>query len=223
MYRDSQFMSEMNSALSDWRSGYVEKIGKKGARLDVREYIRSRGKQPFITRLKRSAKGRKILVIADFSGSMQSQQEEYKTALINGLEVLDSIGSKIALFGFGAEQRGKQQNMFFKVKKFEEPQWNLAHSSKVASLLATYPNTPLGGIYHSLQRYIKMHRPHVTLTVTDGVPFMDPKKADEQIAELKKHTRMVAFGMRTDSETAQRMEKGLKDRSIDRDTTRCLL
>jgi len=211
MYKDLKFISEMNSALSDWRTGYVDKIGQKGARLDVREYIRSKGKEPFITRLKRSAKGRKILVIADFSGSMHGRQEEYKRALINGLEVLNSIGSKIAFFGFGTEQN---RHIFFKIKKFEEPQWTLTHSSKLASLVANYPSTPLPTAYRKLHRYIKMHRPNITLTVTDGSPTNGTDavtKTKEWTAKLRNQTRMVAFGLGENAEAARKMETQLKE------------
>ena len=209
-YRDQGFISKMRAEMKEWRVGYVEKAGKHGARLKVKEYIRSRGKRPFVTRTRKSAKGRKILFVADFSGSVSSFQEHYKKAIVSALEVLDSVGVKTALFGFGGEMGDSSfNNFFFKVKKFEDPKWTMNHTSKVAVLQAS-GGTPTSQAYRGLENYIKMHRPDLTVTLTDGEPN-NPSSTAYMIKHLKRYTRMVAFGIGPDRETAKSMEDLLKD------------
>jgi uncharacterized protein with von Willebrand factor type A (vWA) domain len=206
-YRDQNFISKMRTAMKEWKVGYAEKTGKHGARLKVKEYIRSRGKRPFVTRIRKTARGRKILVVADFSGSIAPFQEHYKKALVSALEVMDSVGVKTALFGFGGEKGRDAQ--FFKIKKFEDPRWTVNHSSKVAVLVGA-GLTPTSTAYRGLEKYIKMHRPDLTITLTDGEPT-DGKAATEHIVKrLKRYTRMVAFGIGEDRESAKQMENALK-------------
>jgi predicted metal-dependent peptidase len=92
VYKDQSFITKMREELKDWQVGYKEKVGKRGRSLKVGEYIRSMGERPFVSRTKTSAKGQKILVVVDFSGSMMPQEKEYKKALISSMTVLDSIG-----------------------------------------------------------------------------------------------------------------------------------
>lgn len=203
LYRDKKFQDQMHTALREWRIGRKEVYGEAGARLTIPRYIRSAKKEPFVTRIKKSAKGRKILVIADFSGSIRyaGQEDNYKKALVNGMEVLDTIGTKTALFGFGGEQ-GNPNPFFFKVKRFEDPKWKPIHSSKTAALAAHYPSTPTDSAYASLLPYIKKHRPHVTVTCTDGEPDNERTTAG-MVRGLKRHTRMVAFGIGPKAEKLQ--------------------
>jgi hypothetical protein len=206
-FRDKKFIDTMNVALREWRIGRKEIVGERGARLSVPHYIRHK-EEPFVTRIKKSARGRKILVIADFSGSMKHREDDYKKALVSSLEVLDGIGSKTALFGFGGEINDLSSQFFFKVKRFEEPRWRPDHSAKTAALSANYPSTPMHNAYEGLANYIKKHRPDVTVTITDGMPH-DEEETARNVKELKRHTRMVAFGIATD-EPAIRMEETLK-------------
>lgn len=206
-FRDKKFIDKMNTALREWRTGRKEVVGERGARLSVPHYIRHK-EEPFVTRIKKSARGRKILVIADFSGSMRPREDDYKRALISSLEVLDGIGSKTALFGFGGEVNDMYSQFLFKVKRFEEPRWRPDHSAKTAALGANYPSTPTGAAYEALADYVKRHRPDVTVTITDGEPS-DPEGTTEAVRKLKQHTRMVAFGIATD-EPAAKMEADLK-------------
>jgi len=203
-YRDQKFITEMNAALKEWKTGRKEIVGRSGARLSIPHYIRHR-EEPFITRIRKSARGRKILVIADF-GSMESQQEEYKKAIVSSMEVLNGIGSKTALYGFGGE-KGSGGWFFFKVKRFEEPRWTPNH--KTAALEAEYPCTPTDKVYRGLLPYIRKHRPDVTITITDGAPD-NSEETERMVKQLKKHTRMVAFGIGTNEAEARRMGARLK-------------
>lgn len=206
-YRDQKFITDMNAALKEWKTRRKEVVGKTGARLSIPHYIKHK-EEPFVTRIKKSARGRKILVIADFSGSMEPREEEYKKAIVSSMEVLDGIGSKTALYGFGGE-KGSTGYFFFKVKRFEEPKWKPNHSAKTAALEADYPSTPTAEVYRGLLPYVRKHRPDVTITITDGAP--DNQAGTAQIVkQLKKHTRMVAFGIGEDGGTAKYMEKRLK-------------
>jgi len=192
IFRDQKFITKMNDALREWKTGRREIVGERGARLSIPHYIRNQ-EEPFVTRIRKSARGRKILVVADFSGSMVDREEDYKKALISSMEVLDGIGSKTALFGFGGEQDGDRK-IFFRIKRFEDPKWKPTHSAKTAALTASYNSTPTARAYRALEGYIKKHRPDVTVTVTDGAPD-HPNEVAEVVKDLKRHTRMVAFGI----------------------------
>lgn len=207
-YRDSRFINTMNTFLQAWKEGYKRIVGKSGASFSVKEYIRKQD-EPFITRLKQSVKGKKVLILADFSGSMTDHEPEYKCALISAMEVLNSIGSNLAFFTFGEDPA--QGTGFFRVKTFEEPKWTNTHSAKLAALETGYGSTPTGSAYRALSKYIQKHKPDITVTVTDGEPN-SVVDASEMIMRLKKHTRMVAFGISAPNlQAKERMEKSLRE------------
>jgi hypothetical protein len=221
LYRDQKFISDMNTALKDWRTGFKTHTGAAGSKFKVKEYIKSKGEEPFVTRIQQSAKGRKVLVIGDFSGSVAPFEDDYKKAIVSSMEVLDGIGSKTAFFAFGGQMGeealvkigsgsyNKGRASFFKVKKFEEPRWLQVHSAKTSALINA-GSTPTAETYNRLKSYIKRHRPDVTLTLTDGGPD-DRSGTIAAISELKHHTKMVAFGIGNDLRSAERITELLKD------------
>jgi len=200
MFRDLGFISEMNTALRDWRTGFMTKHGASGSKLSVKEFIRTKGEEPFISRVQQSAAGRKILLVADFSGSICTMQDSYKRAIVSTMEVLDGIGSQTALFSFGG-QTGDPEPKFLRVKKFEEPKWLPVHAAR-ASALEAAGGTPTDKAYAGLADYIRKHKPDVTLTLTDGSPD-DEASTINQIRSLKPNTRMVAFGIGENPGSAQ--------------------
>jgi len=224
LYRDQKFISDMNTALKDWRTGFKTHTGAAGSKFKVKEYIKSKGEAPFVTRIQHSAKGRKILVIGDFSGSVGPFEDDYKKAIVSSMEVLDGIGSKTAFFAFGG-QRGEEvmvqlggpngpsynngRSSFFKIKKFEEPRWLQVHSAKTSALINA-GSTPTAETYERLKSYIKRHRPDVTLTLTDGGPD-NSQGTISAISELKHHTKMVAFGIGGDLRSSERLTHKLKE------------
>ena len=200
MFRDLGFISEMNTALRDWRTGFMTKHGASGSKLSVKEFIRTKGEEPFISRIQQSAAGRKILLVADFSGSICTMQDSYKRAIVSTMEVLDGIGSQTALFSFGG-QTGDPEAKFLRVKKFEEPKWLPVHAAR-ASALEAAGGTPTDKAYAGLADYIRKHKPDVTLTLTDGSPD-DEASTIDQIRKLKPNTKMVAFGIGENPGSAQ--------------------
>jgi uncharacterized protein with von Willebrand factor type A (vWA) domain len=206
MFRDLGFISEMNTALRDWRTGFMTKHGASGSKLSVKEFIRTKGEEPFISRIQQSAAGRKILLIADFSGSICTMQDSYKRAIVSTMEVLDGIGSQTALFSFGG-QTGDPEAKFLRVKKFEEPKWLPVHAAR-ASALEAAGGTPTDKAYAGLADYIRKHKPDVTLTLTDGSPD-DEASTINQIRSLKPNTRMVAFGIGENLEGAKNITEQL--------------
>jgi len=224
LYRDQKFISDMNTALKDWRTGFKTHTGAAGSKFKVKEYIKSKGEAPFVTRIQHSAKGRKILVIGDFSGSVGPFEDDYKKAIVSSMEVLDGIGSKTAFFAFGG-QRGEEvmvqlggpngpsynngRSSFFKIKKFEEPRWLQVHSAKTSALINA-GSTPTAETYERLKSYIKRHHPDVTLTLTDGGPD-NSQGTISAISELKHHTKMVAFGIGGDLRSSERLTQKLKE------------
>lgn len=235
IYRDQKFISEMNTALKDWKTGYKSTAGPSGSKFKVKEYIRSKGEEPFITREQKSAKGRKILVIGDFSGSVAPFEDEYKKAIVSSMEILDGIGSKTAFFAFGGQTGDgtsypgggfDARASFFKVKKFEEAKWLQSHSAKT-SALTNAGGTPMAKAYEKIASYIKTHRPDVTITLTDGVPDdsrgvynkvggrvqlvgIEAPETQAKVNELKRYTKMVAFGIGGTLEGAAEITKRLK-------------
>ena len=206
VFRDLSFISEMNTALRDWRTGFMTKHGASGSKLSVKEYIRTKGEEPFISRIQQSAAGRKILLVADFSGSICTMQDSYKRAIVSTMEVLDGIGSQTAMFSFGG-QTGDPQAKFLRVKKFEEPKWLPVHAAR-ASALEAAGGTPTDKAYAGLADYIRKHKPDVTLTLTDGSPD-DEASTINQIRSLKPNTRMVAFGIGENLERAKNITEQL--------------
>ena len=206
MFRDLGFISEMNTALRDWRTGFMTKHGASGSKLSVKEFIRTKGEEPFISRVQQSAAGRKILLVADFSGSICTMQDSYKRAIVSTMEVLDGIGSQTALFSFGG-QTGDPEAKFLRVKKFEEPKWLPVHAAR-ASALEAAGGTPTDKAYAGLADYIRKHKPDVTLTLTDGSPD-DEASTINQIRKLKPNTKMVAFGIGENLEGAKNITEQL--------------
>jgi hypothetical protein len=68
--------------------------------------------------------------------------------------------------------------------------------------------TPTGQAYEALESYIRRHRPDVTVTVTDGIPDQRDATKD-MVKKLRKHTRMVAFGI-SDPSDREAMERKLR-------------
>ena len=235
IYRDQKFISEMNTALKDWKTGYKSTAGSSGSKFKVKEFIRSKGEEPFITREQKSAKGRKILVIGDFSGSVAPFEDEYKKAIVSSMEILDGIGSKTAFFAFGGQTGDgtsypggsfDARASFFKIKKFEEAKWLQSHSAKT-SALTNAGGTPMAKAYEKIASYVKTHRPDVTITLTDGVPDdsrgvynkvggrvqlvgIEAPETQAKVNELKRYTKMVAFGIGGTLEGAAEITKRLK-------------
>ncbi|MGA3110489.1 MAG: hypothetical protein ABSE15_00470 [Candidatus Bathyarchaeia archaeon] len=235
IYRDQKFISEMNTALKDWKTGYKSTAGPSGSKFKVKEFIRSKGEEPFITREQKSAKGRKILVIGDFSGSVAPFEDEYKKAIVSSMEILDGIGSKTAFFAFGGQTGDgtsypggsfDARASFFKIKKFEEAKWLQSHSAKT-SALTNAGGTPMATAYEKIASYVKTHRPEVTITLTDGVPDdsrgiynkvggrvqlvgIEAPETQAKVNELKRYTKMVAFGIGGTLEGAAEITKRLK-------------
>jgi hypothetical protein len=183
-FRDTNFMNHMKTELEKWIKGYEEIRGSSGSRFKVKQWIRD-PEQAFVTRLRKSVKGNKVLVLADFSGSTNKFQDQYKRALISGLETLDKVGIKTGLFIYGTD--------FTQVKRFEEPRWTNVHAAKTAAL-ADHDMTATGTAYSMLEEYVKRHRPDVFITLTDGLPNQGVS-TDQEVARLKRQTRMIAFGI----------------------------
>ena len=208
-FRDKNFINKMKVALKHWKTGRVEIIGERGQRLSIPQYIHSKD-TPFATRIKKSARGKKLLILADFSGSQKTREDAYKKALISGIEVLSGIGSNVALFGFGTDPA--YGNKFFRIKQFEDPKWLPSHSNKLAAMEADFPNTPTASAYRQVEAYVKKTRPYAMLTVTDGFPDSSERaEVPALVRRLRKSTRMVAFGIAPDARYKDSMEQAFKD------------
>jgi len=204
-YKDARFINAMNTHLQVWREGFKEFVGKTGTRFSVKEYIKHKD-EPFISRVKKSVKGKKILILADFSGSMAPREEEYKKAIISSMTVLDSVGCNLAFFTFGGDPA--YGDGFFVVKTFEQPKLTNTHLAKIAALEASYGCTPTSYAYRKLLKYVEKHRPDVFVTITDGMPDHQ-YDTEVMVKRLKPLTRMVAFGIAP--KEVQEMARRLKE------------
>jgi len=207
IFKDAKFIHTMNTLLQTYREGFKEVVGKSGTRFSVKEYIKHKD-EPFVTRLKKSVKGKKILLVADFSGSMKEKEDDYKKAIISALTVLDGIGCNIGVFTFANDPA--LGHGYYRIKTFEEPKVTKTHLAKIAGLTADYPSTPTATIYRALYSYITKHRPEVTVTITDGEPDSE-SDTFSMVKSLKPHTRMVAFGIASDSIDQPTMAAKLKN------------
>ncbi|MEM2366554.1 MAG: vWA domain-containing protein [Nitrososphaerota archaeon] len=206
-YKDERFIQAMNTYLQAWREGYLRIVGKTGTTFSVKEYIKHKD-EPFVTKLKQTVKRKKILILADFSGSMHDNEDAYKKAIISSLVVLDGIGCNIGFFTFASDPA--LGNGYYRIKTFEEPKLTKTHLAKIAGLEARYPCTPTATAYSGLLSYTVKHKPDVFITITDGDPD-NVQRTYEMVRTLKRHTRMVAYGIANDQGTREKMEKDLKD------------
>ena len=207
-YLDSKFKKDMNKRLKTWRTGLSRKHETSGHALDVGAYINTKGHKkpkPFVRYNRRNVKGKKYLFVLDFSGSTSRVQNDYKKAIINTMEALDTIGAKVAVFGFGTfETAGMRTGGGFKVKTFEEGPWRGVHASKLAGV-SSGGGTPTGPTYARLEKYIKKNRPQYTITLTDGSAD-SPDAVEVMNKKLKRHTKMVAFGIAGSEQYADTMK-----------------
>lgn len=198
-FRDHRFINDMRKYLKHWKLGRVMRLSKSGQVLTVTGFLQTKGKKPFYKIERQTVKGQKYLFLLDFSGSMHSREAEYKRAIISGIEVIDSIGGKIAVFAFGGLNQPQYQQGrggFFRIKTFESGKWHKTDADRVAAMSASLGSTPTGQAYRLLRTYIQKHKPNITVTMTDGSPS-NRSGTMEMVKVLKKKTKMVAFGIGT--------------------------
>lgn len=217
-YADSKFKSDMAIQLKDWKSGKKVDIRETGQNFNVRSYIGTQGKKSFTSMERKSVKGEKYVFVLDFSGSQAGREKEYKRAMINTAESLDGIGAKLAVFGFGYGDQGRG---FYRIKTFEQGKWKKTDSGRIAAMEAG-GGTPTHVAYQGINQYVKKNRPDYVITVTDGGAD-DTGATAEQVKELNKYTKMVAFGISPSKneikkgvETAHRVVKGKRVVTVQR-------
>jgi hypothetical protein len=196
-YLDPVFKRKMNNKLREWRTGRSREVSEKSGRVSPRAIRRTRGKKPYVKKARKSVKGEKYLFVVDFSGSISGMDQNYKKALINTLETLNSIKAKQAVVGFGGlkTERGPLQG-HFKIKSFEEGNWNATHATKLAAMKPE-GDTPTHRAYQNLTRYVQRHKPDKIITVTDGAPdsIDATNEAIKRLRNISRRSKFVAFGV----------------------------
>ena len=199
-FRDYRFEQDMFNRLRELRKGKEIIHDKYGSFLSIPAMLNAKD-TPFMREIRHAVKGQKIMFEVDFSGSMHGRQEEYKRTLISTMRVLDSLGIKTAMVGFGGEMIENQKtgetessSVFFRVKGFEKPRWTELDSGRVAALGATYGSTPTAALYEATEDYIERTKPDYVITVTDGMPD-DSATTKQMVRKLRRHTKMIAFGI----------------------------
>jgi len=130
---------------------------------------------------------------------MRGQEKEYKKVLANTFQVIDSIGGKLAVFGFGGIEvkQDERTEGYFKLKTFEEQRWLRQHTKRLASVYADYGCTPLDICYSRAEKYMSRQKPDMVITITDAGPD-DPAQVMRQLADYKRRlrgTKFVGFGI----------------------------
>jgi len=214
-YDDIVFKRDMQKRMRDWHSGRKVEVEKSGQILNVGAFVSSHGKKSFYRIEQKSIKGQKYVFLLDFSVSQKSREDAYKKAMINTVETLAGVGGKVAVFVFGGTENG--QSGFLRVKTFEQGLWKPSDSGRLAGLTASLGYTPTGTAYSKLTSYIAKHRPQYFVTVTDGSPS-DRTVTQDKVRELKRKTKMVAFGIpeSASNEDREDMAQTLKDFRYDK-------
>ena len=212
-YYDVALISHLKAQLVKVRRGYLERYQHYGEEIDVDELARS-SKKPFISEERLKIGGLKVLILLDFSGSMDVVEDDCKKLLIALGEALKFLGNKFAVFAF-TSMYPKGMTSIYLVKSFEED-WGREQMKRLAQLEA-HGATPIHHVYERLLNYVEREKPHVFLTITDGIP---DRLGDtiEVIKKLKKKTRMVALAIGLHESDVLRLANNLKmlgyDRSI---------
>jgi hypothetical protein len=216
---DNGFKSKMRKKMQDWMTGRKTEYKESGSRFDPRSHILSHDTKNFKVIHRKSVKGQKYLFVVDFSGSIRTRVDDYKKALVNTFETLDSVGGNIAVVGFGTLDTpyGLQDGQF-RVKTFEEGKWKKSNNGKLAGVQA-HSMTPMAPCYRSIKNYVARHKPDYVITVTDGQPndydevsgtTPETTEALKGLRSVSKSTRFVAFGL-PDIKRAESIEKDAKE------------
>jgi hypothetical protein len=214
---DPAFQRKMKDKMRDWIRGKKTMHPDEGMRFDPTLHARTAGEKNFTEVLKKNVKGQKYMFVLDFSGSMSPREKEYKKVLANTFQVIDSIGGKLAIFGFGGIEVKKDEHTegYFKVKTFEEQRWQRQHMKRLASVYAEYGSTPLDVCYSRAEKYMTRQKPDMVITITDGAPD-NSRVVSQQLRDYKRRlrgTRFVGFGI-GDEYMAQRLKDLGYDKSL---------
>ena len=200
---DNDLITRLKAAVRYWKSGWIEMHDERGDDLDTDAVLESQPK-PFFTDFKLSVKT-KIALLLDHSSSIEDEEIEYKKATIALCESLKFLGVSFAVYAFSTKER--------KVKcwiiKRPEEKWSSINARNLAQIKAS-GGTPLAEIYNLLLPVMKMFRPDILITLTDGEPA-DYGAVRSAVTSYKMMgIRMVGIGLGKNVNSAVNIGQNLK-------------
>ncbi|MGA8404796.1 MAG: VWA domain-containing protein, partial [Nitrososphaeraceae archaeon] len=144
-------------------------------------------------------------LLLDHSSSIEDEEIEYKKATIALCESLKFLGVSFAVYAFSTKER--------KVKcwiiKRPEEKWSSINARNLAQIKAS-GGTPLAEIYNLLLPVMKMFRPDILITLTDGEPA-DYGAVRSAVTSYKMMgIRMVGIGLGKNVNSAVNIGQNLK-------------
>jgi len=199
---DMDLINNLKAKFKEWKSGWKEQHVLSGDEFDQETYLE--GHKPFITDKKIAIKTR-IVILLDHSSSIAEQEVEYKKATLALCEVLDFLKVKFSVYAFNTEQK----KVTCWLIKPENLQWNNTAAKRLAQVKAN-GSTPLAEVYDLLLPTLRIKKPDIFLTLTDGEPS-DPDAVRFMMRDFKLiGIKMVAIGVGPDTADAIIIANNLK-------------
>lgn len=185
---DLDLIQKVKAAFRDWKTGWVERHDDTGEELDIETFSEALPK-PFLSDMKLSIKTN-IVLLLDHSSSIADVELEYKQATVALCEALSYLGVKFAVYAFSTENR---QVKCWVVKPVNI-KWSMTSARRLAQIKAV-GGTPLAEVYGLLQPTVKLVRPDIFVTLTDGEPSDFDAVRAMVLSYRKAGIKMVAIGV----------------------------
>ena len=160
---DTDLINKLKLVVRDWKTGWIETHEDNGDDLDVDVVIEGQQK-PFFADYKNTI-NTKVTMLVDHSSSIEDEQLEYKKATVAICEALNYLKIRFSVYAFNTKDR--------KVKcwvvKPPELKWSPMTARNLVNIGAS-GGTPLAEIYQLLLPTVKIFRPDIMITLTDGEP-----------------------------------------------------
>jgi len=206
---DFDLITKLKAVVRNWKIGWVEVHDHRGDEVDVDAILESHAK-PFLTDFKISVKT-KITLLLDHSSSIEDEEIEYKKTTVALCEALKFLGVRFAVYAFSTKDR--------KVKcwviKRPEEKWSPINARNLVQIKAS-GGTPLAEIYNLLLPIMRVFRPDIMVTLTDG----EPSDYDAVRSVMTNYRmigiHMVAIGLAKDIGGAVNIGNNLKGLDFER-------
>jgi nitric oxide reductase activation protein len=160
---DNDLITKLKSAIRSWKRGWREIHDITGDELDIESIIESQPK-PFLTDFKLSI-NTKIALLLDHSSSIDEYELEYKKATVALCEALKFLDVKFSAYAFST----KNNKVTCWVIKHPQVKWTSMNARNLLQIKAS-GGTPLAEIYNLLLPLMKIYKPDIMITLTDGEP-----------------------------------------------------
>jgi hypothetical protein len=185
---DNDLITKLKSVIRSWKRGWREIHDITGDEIDIESIIESQPK-PFLKDFK-STINAKIALLLDHSSSIDEYELEYKKATIALCEALKFLDVKFSTYAFST----KNKKVTCWIIKHPDVKWTSINARNLVQIKAS-GGTPLAEIYNLLLPLMKIHKPDIMITLTDGEPS-DYNAVRSTIKSYKMNgIHMVAVGV----------------------------